>query len=338
MDRRRRAAAEAMARRRHAHNYCVLARRQADEGRFDEALVCLARARRLDPSNSDVRRASAAVYYAMGDLAAAEQELDHLHSSLEPDATTCHLLGNICLARNDGPRALHLYAEAASLGGDGPELCYNRALARYYMADLEGGEAEFRAALRFDPGYGRAMDGLGCLERARGRTESAMTWFRMAAEADESLCEAHEHLGEMLLEQGRLEEAERYLEHARALDLERPRPHQLLGEIHAARQEWRQALFHWQRAADSAPGCDEALHGVARACLALGRANDAREYLEQSLHANPGNIRARVDLGALYLRAGERHRALEHLRQAQRLAGDNRQIATLIARALWAGK
>ena len=321
-------------RRRHAHNYCVLARQRADEGRLEEARRYLARAGRLDPANTDVRRTTAAVSYAVGDMDAAERDMDRLYRSPMRDATTCHLLGNIHLARDQAGRALDLYREAAALGGDGPELCYNRALALYLLADLDRAEAEFAAALEFDPDYGRAMDGMGCLERARGRLESATAWFEAAAEADPALPEAQEHLGEALYEAGIFDQAEEHLERAEALDPGRPNTHRLLGEVHAARNQWRQALLHWQRATEAAPDSDEALRGTARALMALGQPDDARRYLEQSLDVNPENVRARVDLGTLYLDTGQLQEALEHLRHAERLAGDNPQIALLIDRAL----
>jgi tetratricopeptide (TPR) repeat protein len=329
-------------RRRRARNYSVLARQCADGHRFEEALSHLAKARQLDPANRDIRQATATIYYATGDLAAAERELTSLYSSPGCDAITCALLGNVHLARDEAARALELYREAASLGGDGRELSYNRGLARYLTADLDGAQAEFMAALDFDPGHARAMDGLGCVEQARGNGERAVTWFESAAQADGSLCDVQEHLGEALFESGVLERAERHLERAAALDPARAEPQRLLGEIHAAREEWRAALLHWQRAVEAAPapparqtpGKDEALRGMARACMALDRPHDAKRYLEESLEANPGNVRACLDLGTLCLRVGERRRALEHLRRAQHLAGDDPQIARLIARAL----
>jgi len=325
-------------RRRHARNYWLLAQQRADEGRLDEAHGYLTRAGRLDPSSREIRRAEASLSYARGDLAAAERQLRRLYaSSSGRDAATCHLLGNIHLFREDGARALELYREAAASGGESPELCYNRGLACYLLADLDGAEAEFLAALEFDLDYGRAMDGLGCVDKARGRTDSAIAWFQMAADADAALYEAHQHLGEALFERGMLDQARSHLRRAGALDPGRPEAHRLLGEIHAARKEWRQALLRWQRAAEAAPECDEALSGMGRACAALGRPDDAMQYLELALDANPENLWARVDLAALHLRAGRRRRALDHLRRAQRLAGDDPRIAYLIAHALHPG-
>lgn len=320
-------------RRRHAQNYCVLARQQADEGRLEQAAAYLSRAARLDPANADVRRTTAALCYARGDLEAAERELERLYRSPLRDEVACHLLGNIHLSRDHVARALDLYREAADLGGDGPELCYNRALAQY-LGDLDRAEAEFAAALEFDPDYGRAMDGMGCVERSRGSQEGAIAWFEAAAEADPSLPDAHEHLGEAHYESGIYDEAEHHLERAAALDPDRLNVQRMLGEIHASRKQWRQALLHWQRAAEAAPDCDETLRGMARACAALGRPDDAKRYFELSLDANPKNVGARVDLGALYLDTGQLQRALEHLRHAERLADDDPRIAALIDRAL----
>jgi choline-sulfatase len=73
----------------------------------------------------------------------------------------------------------------------------------------------------------------------------------------------------------------------------------LLGESALRRQDWEQAAQHLQRCLDLNPNFDNAMTGLARALAKLGRADDAKSWLNRAVQSNPQNYRAWYQIGLL---------------------------------------
>ncbi len=73
----------------------------------------------------------------------------------------------------------------------------------------------------------------------------------------------------------------------------------LLGESALRRQNWERAADQLQRCLALNPNFDNAMTGLARALAKLGRADDARSWLQKALQSNPQNYRAWYQSGLL---------------------------------------
>ncbi len=73
----------------------------------------------------------------------------------------------------------------------------------------------------------------------------------------------------------------------------------LLGESALRRQNWERADDQLQRCLALNPNFDNAMTGLARALAKLGRADDARGWLNKALQSNPQNYRAWYETGLL---------------------------------------
>ncbi|HMD18255.1 MAG TPA: sulfatase-like hydrolase/transferase [Terriglobales bacterium] len=73
----------------------------------------------------------------------------------------------------------------------------------------------------------------------------------------------------------------------------------LLGESALRRQNWEFAAEQLQRCLVLNPNFDNAMTGLARALAKLGRADDARGWLQKALRSNPQNYRAWYQTGLL---------------------------------------
>jgi arylsulfatase A-like enzyme/Flp pilus assembly protein TadD len=73
----------------------------------------------------------------------------------------------------------------------------------------------------------------------------------------------------------------------------------LLGESALRRQNWERAAEQLQRCLDLNPNFDNAMTGLARALAKLGRADEAKSWLNRALQSNPQNYRAWYQMGLL---------------------------------------
>ncbi len=73
----------------------------------------------------------------------------------------------------------------------------------------------------------------------------------------------------------------------------------LLGESALRRQNWERAADQLQRCLELNPNFDNAMTGLARALAKLGRADEAKSWLDKALQSNPQNYRAWYQLGLL---------------------------------------
>jgi len=73
----------------------------------------------------------------------------------------------------------------------------------------------------------------------------------------------------------------------------------LLGESALRRQDWERAADQLQRCLALNPNFDNAMTGLARALAKLGRADEAKSWLNKALQSNPQNYRAWYQMGLL---------------------------------------
>jgi choline-sulfatase len=73
----------------------------------------------------------------------------------------------------------------------------------------------------------------------------------------------------------------------------------LLGESSLRRQNWERAADQLQRCLELNPNFDNAMTGLARALAQLGRADEAKSWLNKALQSNPQNYRAWYQMGLL---------------------------------------
>ncbi len=210
-----------------------------------------------------------------------------------------HALAAAALALVACAPSRHVHARAAEE--------VRRGYAYLKGGDAERAEVAFEHALAFNGDFPEALNGLGIVERRRGRLEAARGRFERAIRVDPDFAEARSNLGACFLALGRGARAREELEAALRID----------PDLAVARLNLARALLHEGR---EAPERREAAWARARV-----------EYLHL-LESQPDLFEAHHDLGFMDYERGAYARAeLEYGRAA---ALDPRSVEALHGRCI----
>lgn len=169
-----------------------------------------------------------------------------------------------------------------------------------------------------DPNQPETWYNLGLLQSDLGDKQSAIASFRKSISLDPEFAESHNSLGTVLAETGQAPEAEAELRNALKLRPALPAPHAQLAYILANRGSLEEAVWHFERAGDSA--LNQFSFGIT--LTRMNRLAEARTHLEKSLATDPNQPLAHEVLGRLLESVGKTPDAVSHYKEAIRLRPD----------------
>jgi len=189
------------------------------------------------------------------------------------------------LARTGGV-ALLLAAVALVTGCEDPGIAFNRAgMDAYSRGNYSEARAAFEEAIERNPDVGVYYFNRGMSEQALGNFSQAVFNYQMANKLDVSLVDAYKNASNCYLQLGKPEMARAVLEEGT-----RTNPYTAESFIYLAR-------FHEDR----------------------GDLFNAKLALAKAVAADPENPGAHREYAQMLLRAGERDKAVEHLRKSLEL-------------------
>lgn len=155
-------------------------------------------------------------------------------------------------------------------------------------------ETLWRDTLEKNPAAWMAHHNLGIELDARGRHEDAKKHYQAAVDLKPSHFRAHHKLGRSLAREGNLDAAIAHLETAVRLAPEERQFHSSLGEAYLHRGDFVEAETAFRRVLEPPTVNAGTQVKLARALLAQGRVEEAREALEEALRIEPGNAQAMI--------------------------------------------
>ena len=183
-----------------------------------------------------------------------------------------------------------LYAEDVEVlcSTDNPAAAkaYNTARQRREAGDWAEAESLYRKAIELDPGYCDAMDNLGQLLRASGRSDEAIDWYLRSLQIHPDNLVAHQNLAAVYQLQGRYQEAlDQYGELLR-LDPDGAEAYYGQGVVLVGMKRYAEAIVAIEAAYQryesvGSPYIGDAVWLLAQAHFALGQWTPARSYLER---------------------------------------------------------
>ncbi|HEX4123188.1 MAG TPA: tetratricopeptide repeat protein [Tepidisphaeraceae bacterium] len=152
-----------------SHGYILLAEAYRQEGKEAPALSAARRAYAIEPADPAVVMGLAVVLDDNGQNAEST-ELFHKAIALDPTMPTTHLNFAIHLANTGQATAARAeLRKAAGLAPDDPALLVHVGDELADMGGSADARAEYESALRVQPGYGPALDGLLALPKNAGK-------------------------------------------------------------------------------------------------------------------------------------------------------------------------
>jgi len=205
---------------------------------------------------------------------------------------------------------------------------------RDYVAAL----ADFREVLERRPDYAdiRHLSGL-CL-CFLGQPETALTEFDRALALNPAYVEAHLNRAISLNDLGRYDEAQQAFDQATrheqavggrflaAVSARLANAHAGIGDLYAAAQAHAEASEQYRRALTLRPRFLDIRNKLAESLLAMGEYETAALELETVLDTNPDFVSARLNLGLVHHRTGDRARAAAEWERARSVAPGHPQV------------
>jgi protein O-mannosyl-transferase len=143
-----------------------------------------------------------------------------------------------------------------------------------------------------NPGAWPAMQSLGMIRAAQGRTREAIGLYRLALRVRPGYADAHNNLGVALDATGQRQAATREYAEAVRLAPDSAEAHSNLGKSLAAQGRIDDAIVHLGEAVRIVPRSAGTRVTLAQALLLAGRTAEATAQLEQALALDPGNAAA----------------------------------------------
>ncbi len=244
--------------------------------------------------------------------------------NVNPDYALAHVnLGNVLRDQGRPSEALGHHTRAVELLPPGApatyQAHYNLGVTYLALGRTEDAVSEFRLVLEDRPDLADVRTRLGLALGRLGRLDEAIEQFRAVLEAQPLDAETHFHLAIALRMTGRTDGA---IEHFRAAVQIMPghgRAHANLAAMLQAKGDLPEAIHHYRLALAAEPSA--AVHAnLAAALHAQGELGEAESHARQAIALDPASAEAHRLLGRSLAAAGRPGEAVTELREAARLA------------------
>ncbi len=308
------------------------------DGADRAAAIELQNALGSEPGNARARLLLARVSLRLGDVRAAEQDLQRAIEAGAPAAQTAGLSADVQLAKGAND-ALIAQLDAGQLELSAAESSTYRGLALLAKDDGENAIAAFNAALAADAGASRARLGLAEALAQRGDSDAALAEVERVLQVDPSDARASLLKGRVFARRGDFRNASEALAQAkshaagRLTGIEFHGMLSMLVEAETAGGDLVAARRELAELAKQAP--DAPLVSLLSARIAMAEQNYPLAVTEAQkvVAVAPGHPLARLVLGSALLANGNFNQAEAQLSELVRLAPENGEARKLLAEA-----
>ncbi len=220
------------------------------------------------------------------------------------------------------------------------EALYLLGVVCHHQGRLDEAVTSYREAIRLKPDFAEAFTDLSHVLAALGRQEESIACYQqglllnyqhatgeLPAAPSLPTSETAETLndrGVALMNQGRFDEARACWQQSLNMG-ELPEVHNNLGFLHAAHEEWEQAIGSYRRALALRPQYADALNNLGIALFQSRQVEEAVRCFRDALAVRPDFVLALNNLGNALLHQGKLEEAGDCYRQVLRLQPDNAQ-------------
>jgi len=188
---------------------------------------------------------------------------------------------------------------ASSIDKKNAAVLYHEGLYLLKRGRLEKAFKMFRKAVKKDPCYAPAHNGLGMAHRAKGELEKAIQHYKESIRIDSDYLLAYINLGNALCEQNKLDEAKKAYQKAISIDDSSCLAYIGIGNVCSGQNNHEEAINAYRRAASYDPQNGLPLIGLAGCLMSQGKIKEAIENYHAALEINPNNAYIYIGFGNL---------------------------------------
>ncbi len=208
------------------------------------------------------------------------------------------------------------------------EIHYNLGVLLQDKGQIDEAEANYRAALQWNPNFAPAYRALGLVLKEQGKLDEATAYLRHALELQPNSADAYCNLGSVYKDLGRLEDAIACQRHALALKPDFAEAFNNLGNALGEQGDLDEAMACLRKALNIKPDFAMAYNNLGNALVKKGIPAEAAECYQKALALQPDNLTYLAHL--IHQR--------QHLCQWDNLAGLSRQLIEGIDREFAAAR
>ena len=224
-------------------------------------IVLYTRTLAISPDAYHIRNNLGTVYWARGDMAAAEEQWREGLKLSPRNAIILNNLGLVCQRRLRYQEAVDYFQRAMLIKPKYTDPHLNLGVTYAKMGQKDRAELQLRAAVALSPLNTEARNQLGNLYYEQGRMAEAEGQFQLSV-ASGATADALKHLGEIHGRRGELDKAEDALKRALALDRFDSEAHFRLGALYTQMGKPAEALQEYRAGLRTDPANAEALAAI----------------------------------------------------------------------------
>lgn len=247
----------------------------------------------------------------------ALQQAKQLQKQAPDNPTGYNLAGVAYLGKSMTAQAEQEFRQALKVSPDFTLAAMNLATLAMQSTDLQRAKSLYEQVLKSSPTHVGALLGLAEIARRHNEEDEMVRRLEQARQASASALEPRMRLYEHRLEAGNFPAALDLAQEMEAAHSGDPDVLRALGIAQQGSRLIKRAVETFKRLVDLQPDSAQAHALYADALASYGDVAAAREQLNEALRLDPDFLNARLGLGALEARAGNRERALEIARAIQ---------------------
>jgi protein O-mannosyl-transferase len=195
--------------------------------------------------------------------------------------------------------------------------------------------SQYRKALKINPRYPNANDGLGVILFRMGQVDEAIVHFQAALDAEPKMAETRYNLGYAWQIKKNFSAAIDQYGAALEIKPDLYAAHNRLGEVYLSQGKTAKAVEYLRRALEIEPDFADAHCNMGNALSEQGQTGKAAAEYQKALGLNPKLVTAEANLGCILMREGNFDGAIVHLRKALAMEPNYPLALTNLGTALW---